>query len=288
MTIFDGNASFSVKLPFDVTSLKVYSPVYDVYQDVDLENTEVYFTMPQQRNDFSSLPDSDADKVPDIYDDYPNDASRAYGVTWPHKKSTREWPSGFKYAYQIYEDLYPSTGDYDFNDFVFANKLDWQRGQGNKIVGGSVTTILWAVGGSIPHGLGMEVFSSNPPHDELTYMPDATTFSGDGIQADPNVTNGVILFNNAYDVMTQNYNNNGSGPTSDPDTISFTYTLNYNTKDVEILTYLFKTSDPSDQIRTVGTPPTESANMALFGTGQDDSPASWDWTTGSSFLPNQP
>jgi LruC domain-containing protein len=54
--------------------------------------------------------DSDGDGVLDADDAYPNDSDKAYQIYSPS-------PSG--YATILYEDLWPSFGDYDFNDVAF-------------------------------------------------------------------------------------------------------------------------------------------------------------------------
>ena len=54
---------------------------------------------PEDEND-----DSDGDNVPDILDDFPDDGTRAYITSY--------------FGTHVFEDLWPSKGDYDFNDVV--------------------------------------------------------------------------------------------------------------------------------------------------------------------------
>ena len=53
--------------------------------------------------------DADGDGVNDVYDEYPNDAQRAFNVYYPSSNTM---------ASVAFEDLWPSKGDYDLNDVV--------------------------------------------------------------------------------------------------------------------------------------------------------------------------
>jgi len=58
--------------------------------------------------------DADNDNVSDLYDDYPNDPTRSFN---------NYYPSEGAYSTLAFEDLWPSKGDYDYNDLV----LDYQH-----------------------------------------------------------------------------------------------------------------------------------------------------------------
>ena len=79
---------------FDATSSHYNGTVYGA-----LFNTDVGYAISS---------DSDGDGVPNSYDDYPNDASRAYNNMFPSSGS----------GSLAFEDLWPNQGDYDFNDLV--------------------------------------------------------------------------------------------------------------------------------------------------------------------------
>ena len=68
--------------------------------------------------------DADNDGVQDSDDAYPNDAARAYNNVFPS--------SG--YSTLMFEDLWPSLGDYDFNDFVADYKINRVTNAANKVV----------------------------------------------------------------------------------------------------------------------------------------------------------
>jgi LruC domain-containing protein len=54
-------------------------------------------------------PDTDGDGVKDSVDEFPNDASKAF---------SRWYPGSGSWGTLAYEDMWPSKGDYDFNDLV--------------------------------------------------------------------------------------------------------------------------------------------------------------------------
>lgn len=65
----------------------------------------------------------------------------------------QEYPKGDNYYFAIYEDLYPSEGDYDFNDVIIKSKLGLTK-SGNTI-SGYVKSTLVNRGGSKPTSLGL-------------------------------------------------------------------------------------------------------------------------------------
>lgn len=70
------------------------------------------------------ITDTDGDGIPDDTDIYPNDATRSTEVAYPTE-------GVFTVAY---EDLYPSAGDADFNDYVIQFKNEEDLNSSGKIV----------------------------------------------------------------------------------------------------------------------------------------------------------
>lgn len=199
--------------------------------------------------------------------------------------SSSSYPGGNNYYFQIFEDLWPSRGDYDFNDMVLANRVTFNRNAQNFIISGTVETTVMAVGASIESGVGMEFFKANSNHSQLSYFANSVSFSGNGVAADPDVANAVRLFNNVRDWQSVPYSNTGGlGPDGAPQSISYEFTIPTGTlQHLEILVYLFRSDNTDWQVRTFGAPPTSHADMNLFGTVDDQSPLTWNWDVNSGF-----
>ncbi|MFD0751078.1 LruC domain-containing protein [Mucilaginibacter calamicampi] len=91
--------------------------------------------------------DTDGDGVLDAFDDYPNDASRAYNYYYPFK-------DGFTNV--AFEDNWPSKGDYDMNDLVVKYRLSMQLNAKNEVVFMAVDVNALAVGASFKNGFGIK------------------------------------------------------------------------------------------------------------------------------------
>ena len=94
----------------------------------------VYFTISDniKINDFGiirsidpSTGDRDGDGVPDDQDDYPDDFERAFNNYFPGENI---WAS------LAFEDLWPSQGDYDFNDLVLKYNINQVTNASNNVV----------------------------------------------------------------------------------------------------------------------------------------------------------
>lgn len=65
----------------------------------------------------------------------------------------QEYPKGGDYYFALFEDLFPSEGDYDFNDVILKSKLGMEK-KSNKITGYFNST-LFNRGGSLPVKIGL-------------------------------------------------------------------------------------------------------------------------------------
>lgn len=91
--------------------------------------------------------DSDGDGIPDEWDDYPNDPYRAFNSYFPDEDS---------YASVVFEDLWPSTGDYDFNDLVLGVYGTEVTNADNELVEIYINFNVRAVGASLKNGFGWQ------------------------------------------------------------------------------------------------------------------------------------
>lgn len=99
--------------------------------------------------------DSDGDGVADNIDLYPSDATKAYNNWYP---SQNVWGT------LAYEDLWPTKGDFDFNDMVIAYKVNIITNAQNKVVELQPRFYIKAIGATIQSGFGIQ-FDNLTPSD---------------------------------------------------------------------------------------------------------------------------
>lgn len=95
-----------------------------------------------------TAPDADSDGVPDILDDYPNDASKAFNQFYPCATTCSNL---------VFEDLWPSQGDFDFNDLIVAYNVQKIFNSQNKVVGYNVKAKPRAVGAGYKNAFGFSL-----------------------------------------------------------------------------------------------------------------------------------
>lgn len=71
----------------------------------------------------------------------------------------QEYPKNGKYYFALYEDLYPSEGDYDFNDVIIKSKIGLEKS--GDVISGYVKSSLHNRGGSIPATIGLMFYEVN-------------------------------------------------------------------------------------------------------------------------------
>lgn len=92
--------------------------------------------------------DTDGDGVSDTMDDYPTDPNKAYNNFYPSKNVN---------ATLAFEDLWPSKGDYDFNDLVVDYNINQITNAKNQIVELNSKYTLRAIGASYRNAFAVEL-----------------------------------------------------------------------------------------------------------------------------------
>ena len=95
-----------------------------------------------------AIQDADSDGVADAQDEYPNDATRAFNSYYPSATTT---------ATLAFEDLWPATGDYDYNDLILAYNIQKVLNADNKVVDYKVKMKVRAIGASYDNGFGFQL-----------------------------------------------------------------------------------------------------------------------------------
>jgi len=189
----------------------------------------------------SGATDTDGDGIEDYYDEYPNDINRAYNSYIP---SQTGWNT---YAF---EDLWPSRGDYDFNDLVVKVRDHFILNAQNKYVEKNSTYQIQHIGGSFHNGFG-RMYNISP--SSVNY------YSLGSVEA--NQSNAVeIVFSNVYDIGTEN------------EIITQTLYADGGIDNLtNISTFLIANENRGAEIGLPDALPTDLVDVSKFGTKNDDS-----------------
>ena len=200
--------------------------------------------------------DYDGDGIPDDEDDDPGNGEVSYISYFP--------TSGKQVV--AFEDLWPSTGDFDFNDLTMSNQVIINKDSDFDLLSADFKVSIDAIGASIHNGIGMMLYDSDGNNFSNNII---TSIEGDVALDDEN-TNGLILANDVFEVIDEYYQNNGSGPTKTPDTLRFTITFNSNAEEFIPELYIFRSEDRSHEIHRSEFPTTAAADLSLFNTEDDN------------------
>jgi len=92
--------------------------------------------------------DTDGDGVPDTFDDFPEDAEAAFNSYYPSEGN---------YATLAFEDLWPSKGDYDFNDLIVDYNFNTITDINNEVIKLQGEFVIRAIGAGFHNGFGFEL-----------------------------------------------------------------------------------------------------------------------------------
>jgi len=211
--------------------------------------------------------DSDGDGISDENDDFPNDPSRALRNTFNGSLA--------------YEDLWPSQGDYDFNDMVLDYEIDHILNGNNLLVDIEADWTIKAVGAGFQNGFGVEFDGLSPSA--------ITNISGVNLQEGivANNSNGTesnqssataIFFENVFNhIQSSGGNfintvpeNPFTSPVTLSSTISFTSPIPQdNVGFPPYDAFIFANGDRSKEIHLPSETPTDLADTTLFNTSSD-------------------
>jgi LruC domain-containing protein len=219
-------------------------------------------------------PDTDSDGIDDSIDAYPEDRQKAFNNPYPGPE---------QFGSIAFEDLWPSRGDYDFNDLVIAYNYNAITNANNQVTSLEARIKVRAIGASFHNAFGVQL---NIPQDKIA------SISGQHISknflklrangTELNQSSAVVFFfDDAYDVLP--YPGSGVGinvneeapfvePTEIKVVINFTEPVSltqlgaapYNS-------FIVVDGQRQIEIHLPGEAPTDLADTSLFGIGDDDS-----------------
>jgi LruC domain-containing protein len=216
--------------------------------------------------------DKDGDGVKDLLDEYPDDKTKAFNNYYPSKNST---------GTLAFEDLWPSKGDYDFNDLVVDYNFNQITNGENKVVEINAALTVRAVGASLKNGFALQ-FNTTPSNVKAvsgqSLLNGVFTTNSNGTEQKQSKAV-VPIFDDPYKVLnasTAITNTYVGGAYSAPKTLNIKIefitpialsgfgTAPYNP-------FLVAGGTRGKEIHLAASEPTDLADKSKFGTGDDDS-----------------
>ncbi len=217
--------------------------------------------------------DADNDGVPDSQDAAPNDPTYAF---------VQYWPSATAFGTLAFEDSYPSKGDFDMNDMVIDNQFELRLNAANKVTSMRPKFTLKAMGASYRNGFGFELPISPSNIASVTgakLKENIISLNSNGTESGQQKAV-FIPFDNGYNLM---YTPGGGFVNTEKDKSKIAYdtikmVINFSTPisvselgDAPYNPFIFVNRVRSHEVHLAGNRPTSLANLALFGTGDDNS-----------------
>ncbi len=236
--------------------------------DNDFNDLIFYVTAnPWEALDIDEIPtvtpdsDSDGDGISDETDEFPTDPTRAIRNTFTGSIA--------------FEDLWPSRGDYDFNDLVLDYEIDHILNGDNQLVSIELDWIIKAVFAGYKNGFGMRfnnlISSEISSITGLKQTDNIIIQNGNGTEANQEKAT-VIIFDNVFTAVESS---GSSYPHTFPAT-KISSTINFNNPISQNLvgfppynSFIFANGNRSTEIHLAGHQPTNLANQELFGTYAD-------------------
>lgn len=211
--------------------------------------------------------DTDNDGVSNVFDDYPNDATKAMNNYYPGENT---------FGSLAFEDLWPSKGDYDFNDLVIDYRFMQITNGDNKIVEIESKFVLRASGASFQNGFG---FQMNIPPSGISsvsganYTESYISLNGNGTESAQSKAT-IIVFDNGRQVLHV-ANTDPSMSYVTPDTLSLSIVLSNPTTVQELGTapynpFIIVNLERGKEVHLPRYPPTDLVNPNYFGTFDDN------------------
>jgi len=234
-------------------------------------NSELDFTYVMNCNNTNCGvdPDTDNDGCYDIDDMFPTDPARCYEIAG-------NWGT------LAYEDLWPSKGDYDFNDLVCIYKYTSVYNAENQVVDLKAKYYITAVGASFNNGFGVQ-FDNLLPSQIASVTGNIldkgyVTTNANGTEAGQ-AKAVVIMFDNTESILNRaggsffNTLENGFVGTSDTVNVTITFANPISAASLGSIPFnpfLIKNGNRDFEIHLPDKLPTSLADPANFGTFEDD------------------
>jgi LruC domain-containing protein len=206
--------------------------------------------------DESAIPttDTDGDGIIDFYDEFPDDATKA---------SSSYTPSIYGWGTYAFEDLWPSQGDFDFNDLVVNYRYTNIANADGLVVETKLNYVIKNIGGSFRNGFGIQLNIDKSLIKQVAgYRLSEGLITVDSKGLEINQSKPVIIvFDNAW-ANDQNREIELTITYSEP--IDAALIGDYNP-------FIFIDGEREREVHLSNMPPTDLANLSYFGTFDDNS-----------------
>jgi LruC domain-containing protein len=219
--------------------------------------------------------DSDQDGISNPFDSYPEDPTKAFNTYYPSKDN---------FGTLAFEDLWPSVGDYDFNDLVVNYNFNQITNGQNKVVQIQLRATLMAMGASYKNGFGIQL----PVSPGLIASVTGTDIKETHIVQNSNGTEAgqskatIIIFDNGYNLLpypgmpSLGVNTTPGATYVTPRELNITINL---TTPVILSSMGLPPYNPfmiinlvrEKEVHLIDNPPTDLADKTFLGTSNDDS-----------------
>jgi LruC domain-containing protein len=219
--------------------------------------------------------DSDNDGIIDAQDDFPNDPNAA------HAQYT---PSDIGWGSLSFEDLWPSRGDYDFNDLVVNYRFTQVANANNQVVRLEGRFRVKAIGASFRNGFGFKLDVDPNLISSVSgfnHTDNIVSVDGKGLEAGHSNGSTIIVFDDAFDNIPApasglfiNTERNSPIVTGEMIEVIINFT---NPIDAGLLgnapfnPFIFINGDRGREVHLADKPATDLANASYYNTGHDDS-----------------
>lgn len=251
------------------------SPANTVYIKVVMATTddfegEVWFDLVNLTGETSpTILDTDLDGAPDAIEDYPLDPLRAFNSYYPNTNT---------YSSVAFEDLWPSMGDYDFNDLVVNFQYKSVTNASNQVVDLVGKFKIKAVGATLNNGFGFSFDALPASVFSVTgsqIMGSGITVASNGLEAGHTNKAVVIVCDkiNTY-AGASLLNTDANGILVDVPLI--TITINFASPQSSIGTepfnpFIYISQTRGREVHMLNMPPTELVDPTWFGQDNDAS-----------------
>jgi LruC domain-containing protein len=252
--------------------------------DDDFNDAVFYATAnPIESIDIDDVPpidtpdDEDADGISNIFDDFPQDPSKAFHT------------NNYTYSTLVFEDLWPQKGDYDFNDMVMDYNIFFHKNVAGKVTNLITEFELRAVGASFNNGFVVEFPFNSSNIASMTIIDGSDPLSYSEVVShsmfNPILQDGdkavIKYMNNTFDFIPANGDNyiNTQADVSFIEPVKVALNIEFNTPedmttwqwDIPFNPYIIVRGETNTEVHLADYPPTNLDLQNQLGLVDDSS-----------------